>query len=190
LALIAASGAKAGVVESFNLSGSLNSFLGAPSAFNGTIVLDFAKDFSSETLASLSITVQGRPVFNQSTYLDVSPWANEAVIDASNSSGDTLYLLFATPNPGAWTAFDTGAISGGEVIFGGLTGMLLGATGVVTRDPSDLAILAPPTIDPPDPISVAPVPEASTWAMLLLGFVGLGLAAKGRRAIGFLAGRA
>jgi hypothetical protein len=106
-----------------------------------------------------------------------------------------MWLLFTTSNPGAWTAFDTGEISGGELVFGGNTGMLLGATGVVTRDPSGLPILAPPiidppSIDPPDPIVSASVPEASTWAMLLLGFAGLGLAAKGRRAIGFLAGRA
>jgi hypothetical protein len=36
----------------------------------------------------------------------------------------------------------------------------------------------------------APVPEPSTWAMMLAGFAGLGLAAKGRRAIGFLVGKA
>jgi hypothetical protein len=35
-----------------------------------------------------------------------------------------------------------------------------------------------------------PVPEPSTWAMMLIGFAGLGLAAKGRRAIGFLVGKA
>jgi PEP-CTERM motif len=34
------------------------------------------------------------------------------------------------------------------------------------------------------------VPEPSTWAMMLIGFAGLGLAAKGRRAIGFLVGKA
>ena len=35
-----------------------------------------------------------------------------------------------------------------------------------------------------------PVPELSTWAMLLLGLAGLGLAAKRRRALGFLGGKA
>jgi len=34
---------------------------------------------------------------------------------------------------------------------------------------------------------VLSTPEPSTWAMMLLGFAGLGLAAKRRRVIGFLA---
>ena len=76
------------------------------------------------------------------------------------------------------------------MIFGGLTGLLLGAIGEVTRDPSDPVILDPPRqIDPPDPPTLA-VPELSTWAMMLIGLAGLGLAAKGRRALGFLRGRA
>jgi hypothetical protein len=37
------------------------------------------------------------------------------------------------------------------------------------------------------PTGVLNVPEPATWAMMLLGFVGLGFAARGRRAIRFLA---
>ena len=37
------------------------------------------------------------------------------------------------------------------------------------------------------PAGVLSTPEPSTWAMMLLGFAGLGLAAKRRRVIGFLA---
>jgi MYXO-CTERM domain-containing protein len=82
-------------------------------------------------------------------------------------------------------------------------GVLLGATGKVTRDLSNPAILATPILDPPPPIIDPPppiinppdpttpaVPELSTWAMLLLGLAGLGLAAKRRRALGFLGGKA
>ena len=75
------------------------------------------------------------------------------------------------------------------MIFGGVTGVLLGATGVVTRDLSDPVILDPPPIDPPDPPTLA-VPELSTWAMMLLGLAGLGFAAKRRRALGSMGGRA
>jgi hypothetical protein len=76
-----------------------------------------------------------------------------------------------------------------------VTGLLLGATGEVTRDLSNPAILAAPILDPPPPIIDPPpptlaVPELSTWAMLLLGLAGLGLAAKRRRALGFLGGKA
>jgi hypothetical protein len=186
LALIAASGAKADVVETFNLSGSFNSFLGPLVPFIGTVNLDFSDDFANETLTSINICVQGRPVFNQSVSLSVSP--SVGIIGASNSAGDTLALWFAAPQSGTWAGFDAGEVSFGDVIFGGLTGLLLGATGDVTRDLSDPAILAPPIVDPP-PVTSAAVPELSTWAMLLLGLAGLGLAAKGRRALGFLGRR-
>jgi hypothetical protein len=187
LALIAASSAKADVVETFNLSGSFNSFLGPLVPFTGTVDLDFSNDFAVETLQSITICVQGRPVFNQSVSLSVSP--SVGIIGASNSAGDTLSLWFAAPQSGTWAGFDAGEVSFGDVIFGGLTGLLLGATGDVTRDLSDPAILAPPIVDPP-PVTSAAVPELSTWAMLLLGLAGLGLAAKGRRALGFLGRRA
>ena len=98
-------------------------------------------------------------------------------------------MTFVTPSPGAWAGFNQEAIAGGEVIFGGVTGLLLGASGEVTRDSSDPVILDPPPIDPPDPPPLA-VPELSTWAMMLIGLAGLGLAAKGRRAIGFVVGKA
>ena len=71
---------------------------------------------------------------------------------------------------------------------------LFGASGDVTRDLSNPTILAPildppPLTGPPDPPTLA-VPELSTWAMLLLGLAGLGLAAKRRRALGFMGGKA
>ena len=79
-----------------------------------------------------------------------------------------------------------------------MPGVLLGATGKVTRDPSNPAILdpPPPIIDPPPPVidppptTPAAVPELSSWAMMLLGLAGLGLAAKRRRALGFLGRKA
>jgi hypothetical protein len=48
----------------------------------------------------------------------------------------------------------------------------------------------PPIVDPPTPITSAAVPELSTWAMMLLGLAGLGFAAKRRRALAFLKGKA
>ena len=193
LALIAASGAKADVVETFHLSGNFGSFVGPLVPFTGTVNLDFSNNFANETLKSIKISVQGRPVFNQSVSLSVTP--SVGIIGASNSAGDTLALWFAAPQSGTWAGFNAGEVSFGDVIFGGLTGLLLGATGEVTRDLSDPAILAPPPpiIDPPPPITDPPtlaVPELSTWAMMLLGLAGLGFAAKRRRAIGFLGGKA
>jgi MYXO-CTERM domain-containing protein len=190
LALIAAPGAKADVVETFNLSGNFSSFFGPLVPFTGTFNLDFSNDFSVETLTSVEITVPGRAVFNQSVSLSVTPSAG--IIGAANSAGDSLALWFGAPQSGTWAGFNTGEVSFGDVIFGGLTGLLLGATGEITRDLSDPVILdppPPPIIDPPPPPIIDPppptaVPELSTWAMMLLGLAGLGLVAKRRRAGG------
>jgi hypothetical protein len=208
LALIAAPGAKAKVVETFHLSGSFGNISGPLVSFTGTVNLEFSNNFATETLKSITISVQGRPtVFNQSVSLSVSP--SVGIIDASNSAGDTLALWFAAPQSGTWAGFNSGDVSFGEVFFGNVPGVLLGATGKVKRDLSNPAILAAPILDPPPPIIDPPppiidppppildpppptlaVPELSTWAMLLLGLMGLGLAAQRRRALGFLGGKA
>jgi hypothetical protein len=175
------SGAKADVIETFQLFGNLNTFFGAPAAFTGTISLDFTNDFASYEAQSLDISVQGGAVFTLSPSVVLSA-STTGTIRASDSGNDMLTLLFTTPSAGAWTGFNTGQIFFGDVVFGGLTGSLLGADGDITRTSG------PAIIDPPDPPSV-PVPELSTWTMMLVGLVGLGLAAKGRRALAFLGGR-
>ena len=189
LLVLMGSGASADVIETFDLAGSLNTVFGSLVPFTGTINLDFTNDFTSDTVKSIQITVHGRSVFKQSPSVNLAMSAI-GVIGASNISGDVLSLTFTTPNPGTWNGFDNGSIVGGDVIFGGLTGMLLGADGVITRDPLDPPIIDPPVIDPPPPAPSAAVPELSTWTMMLVGLAGLGLAAKGRRALAFLRGRA
>ena len=192
LALIVAPVAKADVAETFTLMGDVGSIFGPLTPFTGTVDLDFSNDFAVETLKSITISVQGRPVFNQSVSLSVTP--SIGVIGASNGAGDTLELLFAAPESGTWVGFTEGAVSFGDAVLSGVSGIgiLLGANGEVTRDgPVILAPIIdppPPVIDPPPP-TVA-VPELSTWAMLLLGLASLGLAAKRRRALGFLDGKA
>ena len=61
LALIAAPGAKADVVETFHLSGNFGNISGPLVSFTGTINLDFSNDFAKETMKSITISVQGRP---------------------------------------------------------------------------------------------------------------------------------
>jgi MYXO-CTERM domain-containing protein len=209
MALIAAPAAKANVVEVFHLSGNLTTLLGPLGPlvpFSGTIDLDFTNNFASYT-ASGAIMVQGRSsVFNQ-VFLAVSP--SLGTLTASNSAHDTLALWFVAPSSGTWAGFNAGGIFLGDATFGA-TGALFGASGNVRRDLSKPAILdpivdppppivdpPPPIVDPPPPIVDQPpppptlaVPELSTWAMLLLGLAGLGLAAKRRRALRFLGGKA
>ncbi len=56
LLLLMGSGAKADVIETFYLSGDLNTFFGAPVAFWGSMNVDFSGDFSSYEAQSLEIT--------------------------------------------------------------------------------------------------------------------------------------
>jgi hypothetical protein len=188
LALFAAPAAKADVIETFNLSGNFGSLFGSPVSFTGTIHLDFSDDFSRYTTTSIEITVHGRSVFNQSVSLSLVP--SVGFVGASNSAGDTLALWFAAPQSGTWAGFNTGGVSFGDVAFSGLTGGLglFGANGVVTRDLSDPAILDPPPPPSTGPVTGSPVPELSTWAMMLLGLAGIGLASKRQRALAFMRG--
>jgi MYXO-CTERM domain-containing protein len=197
LALIAAPGAKADVRETFNLSGNFFTLFGSLVPFSGTIDLDFTNDFTSYTASgNIMLMLPGHSVFDQALSLTVSP--SLGTITGSNSVHDTLALWFAAPESGTWAGFNAGDVSFGDVTFGAASGFLFNATGEVTRDLSNPAILdpPPPIIDPPPPITGPPdpptlaVPELSTWAMLLLGLAGLGLAAKRRRALGFLGGKA
>ena len=144
---------------------------------------------------SLEIKVQGRSFFTQLSSVGLG--TSVGSIHATNSAKDLLTLTFTIPNPDTWDGFNQGTITGGQLVFGALDGFFLGANGVISRDPTDAAIVTadpPPVIDPPphvpDPPPTVAVPELSTWAMMLLGLAGLGLAAKRRRAIGFLGGKA
>ena len=116
LALIAAPGAKADIVETFNLSGNFFSFFGPLVPFTGTVNLDFTDNFASYTASgNINLTLPGHTVFDQAFSLTVSP--SLGTISASNSAHDTLVLWFAAPQSGTWAGFDAGEVSFGDVIF-------------------------------------------------------------------------
>jgi hypothetical protein len=174
LAVIAASAAQADVVKLFDLSGTLQIPV---LTLTGTIDLDL----TDNTVKSVDVTVEGLPAYNQSPSLRFGVSGSPAVVDVFDSSGDMLSLLFNVPNPRRLAGFEGGALIV-EGTFAGASGLpfLFGSNALITPDPSDAS----------HPVAAASVPEPSTWVMMLLGFVGLGAAARGRRAIGFLAGKA
>jgi PEP-CTERM motif len=188
LVLIAAPAAKADVVKAFDLSG--RSATG--DTFAGTIDLDFTND----TATSVDVTVDKSSVsayaYNQILFLTFALSGSSAVVYVADTPGDVLTLFFTVPTPNTFTDFKGGTIAA-EGSFGDGRGFLFGATGLIT--PVTPVLSDPPAPpDPPDPPappdppkSVPVIPEPSTWVMMLLGFVGLGLAAKGRRAVRFLA---
>ena len=94
--LLMGSGAKADHLETFDLSGDLNTFFGAPVAFTGTVNLDFTNDFADDTVKSLQITVQGHPVFSLDPSLVLSA-STTGTIRVSDSADDMLTLLFTHP---------------------------------------------------------------------------------------------
>jgi PEP-CTERM motif len=177
LALISGSAARADVVDVFDLSGS---FQIPALTFTGTMNLDLTTDAAE----SVDITVNGLPAYNQSPSLRFATFTKEAVVDVLDSNGEMLTLDFAIPKLGTLAGFiiTGGAIVGGIALFDSGTeipGFLFNPTGFITPDASN----------PPNLVTAGSVPEPSTWAMMLLGFAGLGAAACGRRAIAFLAGK-
>jgi PEP-CTERM motif len=195
LALIAAPGAKADVVKTFDLSGSSVT----KDTFAGTIDLDFTND----TATSVDVIVDKSSVSAYAfKHIVLFTFAHSAaVVYVSDSAGDELTLFFTVPTP--FVDFVGGTIAAQGRFGGGTGGFLYYAPGSITpvtpivsnppppvvSDPPPPVVSdpPPPVLSDPDPPSVPAVPEPSTWVMLLLGFVGLGLAAKGRRAIRFLA---
>jgi hypothetical protein len=168
--LLSASGARADVVKTFDLNGDFQ--FPAVRAFTGTLVFDFTHD----ALDSLNIVVDGLPAYNLSPSLHFA--GKEAIVDAFDSSGDMLTLMFATSQAGSLKGFVSGAIFGGDAPISnqtGVIGVLINASGSVVLDP------------PSDPGvgAAGAVPETSTWAMMLLGLMGLGFAAKAKRGSGF-----
>jgi hypothetical protein len=173
--LIAAPAAKADVVKTFDLSGSSGA---TKDTLAGTIDLDFTNDTATSVDVTVDNSSDSAYAFKQIVLLTFALSGSAAVVYVSDSPGDELTLFFTVPTPNTFVGFDGGALAA-RGPFGGGTGFLFDATGSIKP-------VTPVLSDPPDPPSV-PVPEASTWVMMLLGFVGLGLAGKGRRAIRFLA---
>jgi hypothetical protein len=186
LALIAAPGAKASVIETFHLSGHVGTTFGSKLAFAGTMELDFSDDFTSYTPESLEIRVGGRSLFTKIS--SVAFGAGVGSLYASNSTRDTLALTF---DADSWIGFDQATIVNGQLVFGTLNEFLFGASGTVSRVSGPPIIdPPPPVIDPPVPVSSAAVPELSTWAMMLIGLAGLGFAARRRGRLGLPGERA
>jgi hypothetical protein len=168
LGVFAASGANADA-EMFTLEGLFNE-----GAFFGTMDLDL----STDTVTSIDIAVTGFPDFTEAgagppaiMFLDD---ADTAILSLFDNIGDFLDLEFTIPNRNTLAGFD-----GGEIFAGELTP----ARPAVSIPFGFGGIIAPAS-------TLAPMPEPTTWSMMLVGLAGLGLAAKRRRAMGSLAAKA
>jgi hypothetical protein len=148
LTLFAVTGAKADVVKTFKIAATFaDSF---PGTLSGTVDLDLTND----TATSADLVVTGFPRFNRHPRLDLFPFDASAILSVSDNvdAEDSLDFDFTIPTPGTLTGFQ------GGMIFNG---------GAATES----GIFAGPFTG-----SITPVPEPATWALMLLGFLGLGAA--------------
>jgi hypothetical protein len=108
---------------------------------------------------AVDITFPGLAAFNSLDFSQKS--RTDWLIDADNGD-DVAFLVFTTtPTPGSLVGFAGGSITSGDVAPGG------------SVEGHALYIVLTGTIA--GPVAVAAVPEASTWAMMALGFGLLGL---------------
>jgi hypothetical protein len=141
----------------FTASGTwqLNVFgqLSPPSAFIGNLTIDVTKGtFSAASfdfLEPFNIIISQENVLGTEYELDLR--TPDSQVEGCSTCFDDMSFLFSE-NPAALSA------KGGPI---------LGGSGSFEDCPCTFAILSG---------SIAPVPELSTWAMLLIGFAGVGFA--------------
>ncbi|HWY81321.1 MAG TPA: PEP-CTERM sorting domain-containing protein [Roseiarcus sp.] len=160
LALFAASAAKADVATRFDVSGTFADVTpptSSPVTLAGTMDVDVANG----AVTAIDLVVTGFPstgqvlaTFDRIISLSFDDADNGVSLESSNGEAEPLVVDFLAPAVGTLVRFDGSAIVGGSVGLG-LNEQLAGLTGSITP---------------------APVPEPSTWAMMLLGFVGLAFA--------------
>ena len=152
----AGSSSRADTITMFNVSGTAVNQATVPVSptcgalatcpFSGTLDIDV----TNGTVPDIDITFPSLDPFNRVILADMSPGAT---VEATNapSLGQVLFLTFT----GSLVGFTGGAITGN----------------VVTTSDLGIALF---TVNAGG--SITAVPEPSTWAMMLVGFAGLGYA--------------
>ena len=100
---------------------------------------------------------------------DVTPTG----VDIAAYEGTTL--RFSDAFTGGSRSFDFGA----DLLAGERVSFLLGPAGNFTYDSTGFAL----TVTSADPTTVGGVPEPATWAMMILGFFGMGATLRSRRSL-------
>ncbi|WP_166894536.1 PEPxxWA-CTERM sorting domain-containing protein [Massilia sp. CCM 8734] len=128
-------------------------------------------------LSGMDSAARGMNNAGQVVGLSYQGWdINEAVL----WEGGALFNLNSLIDPASgWHLTDAGAINDlGQIAASGCH-QGLGVCGMLRLDPASMLRLDPASMLRLDPASMAPVPEPSTWAMLLAGLALVGM--RGRR---------
>jgi hypothetical protein len=123
-------------------------------------------------------------------YVFGTPITDDNFVDLTFKSSTLNQIITTLDNPADGINSDGSLVTGsinfqdGSKVFAFQTASAGGLNWFATSDSQLLRGLGASKFTP---VGVLSTPEPSTWAMMLLGFAGLGLAAKRRRVIGFLA---
>jgi hypothetical protein len=163
-AALAPQTARADVTATFDVSGTAEALMraepcGDKCRFFGTLMINV----TTGAATAVDITFPFLAAFN--ALLDSHKMGTEWSISATNGD-DLASLAFTTkPTPGSLVGFAGGSFTSGDVV------ELPPPRGIQPQD--ELYFVLTGTVAGPVPI--AAVPEASTWAMMALGFGLLGL---------------
>ena len=161
-AALAPQTARADVTATFDVSGTAEALVrrepcGDKCRFFGMLMINV----TTGAATAVDITFPFLAAFN--TLLDSHKMGTEWSISATNGDEDAGLTFTTTPTPGSLVGFAGGSFTSGFVVEL--------PRGIQPQD--DLYFVLTGTVAGPVPI--AAVPEASTWAMMALGFGLLGL---------------
>ena len=177
-----ASAQASNITYSVDLSDGENSIVGTITT-NGTIgpltnagIAGYAPFVSWDlvlTAGAVSVVDQGSGVDNQGTRTAVSATPTQLVLDYTTMFGNES-LFFLDGSAGNFTAYNYGSNEPA-----GITLFIPGTAGTGTSPDNQYPYISLPH----DQVvfGVAAVPEPSTWAMLILGFCGIGFMAYRRK---------
>jgi hypothetical protein len=135
-----------------------------------------------EIVGNPSFSGAGYAVLNQTAIIDGESFSIQTALGTCPSgffcgSYPTVIdnVFGSHPGPGGFSRFDISSLDPALTIFSNSTLQQL-SPGSNIAIPSDYQVEVRVSL----PQGVAPIPEASTWAMLLIGFVGFGVMAQRR----------
>ncbi|HEV2593826.1 MAG TPA: PEPxxWA-CTERM sorting domain-containing protein [Sphingomicrobium sp.] len=187
-ASVAASPAAAAFVT-YNTTGSTLScggFVGTCSG-SGTNVLTLG---TGSGAAFLSFDPVGNTLVDSPTNISLGAIDTSNLLAGNyNLSGILLNILVSQVSPAGSGSLPLGTITGSLSGFSSTASIAFASGGVVIGGNDYMVTNSPLNINPPSSNFgittvqgfVAPVPEATTWAMMLVGFGAMGFAMRGRR---------
>jgi hypothetical protein len=145
-------------------------YIGAMASYDGT--LSGAYSGSVSLTGTVDYTVVGRTSLSElgtfTTDITGLDLTGTLVLPGSLFDGHVIDVTLAAPSSGTTTIAQDGGLFRVSSFFDVFIEISLPGTGL--------------SRSPPDPIHLVAVPEPSTWAMMLVGFAGLGFAMR-RRAV-------